>query len=278
MAARRPGQRSGRSPQPLPGGRQRRLGRGGRRAGDGRDEGVGCSRTEGPRELDGESGARAGTVKVRAALARCPGEQPRVSSASRGGWRRQPARGAAGGAVEVLKKILAKRDGSNTATFMPGPRNAVLVLACGPNLKSMRSGAAGLHPPPPAGSGRRPWARGKGGARRGPWGPPLVAHPQGASDALLAEETLGALGPATPSADLPRRRGWPPSAVSRSFSALALLRDSERRVTVPTRATPAAAGATVGGGLRPWPPAPEEETPTGPWDGGRIAKLNKNPD
>lgn len=80
--------------------------------------GVGCSRTEGPRELDGESGARAGrTVKVRAALSEVPGREP-AAAAPREGLEEVTGEGAAGGAVEVLK-ILAKRDPrSNTATFM----------------------------------------------------------------------------------------------------------------------------------------------------------------
>lgn len=86
--------------------------------------GVGCSRTEGPRELDGESGARAGrTVKVRAALSEVPGREPADSAAAapREGLEEATGEGAAGGAVEVLK-ILAKRDPrSNTATFMSWP-------------------------------------------------------------------------------------------------------------------------------------------------------------
>lgn len=85
---------------------------------------VGCSRTEGPRELDGESGARAGrTVKVRAALSEVPGRERAAptSAAPREGLEEATGEGAAGGAVEVLK-ILAKRDPrSNTATFMSWP-------------------------------------------------------------------------------------------------------------------------------------------------------------
>lgn len=86
--------------------------------------GVGCSRTEGPRELDGESGARAGrTVKVRAALSEVPGREPAAPAAAapREGLEEDTGEEAAGGAVEVLK-ILAKRDPrSNTATFMSWP-------------------------------------------------------------------------------------------------------------------------------------------------------------
>lgn len=72
--------------------------------------------------------------------------------------------------------------------------------------------------------------------------------------------------------------GWPPSAVSRSFSALALLRDSERR------------GHRAHGGRLPQPPVPlwaEDSDPglrppkrprRAPGTAQAVAKLNKNPD
>lgn len=176
------------SPQPLPGGRQRRLGRGGGEQGMERDgrrlqQDRRASRagrgSRGPGREDGQSpgraerGARAGT------------RSPRVSSASRGaggGNRRGGRRGRRRGLEDSGKET----QGPTLRPSCPGPRNAVLVLAVARTSSPRGAGAAGFHPPPPAGLGtKRPWAWGKG-SMAGPGGPhactvgsPLVAHPRG---------------------------------------------------------------------------------------------------
>lgn len=163
--------------------------------------GVCGSRTGVPREVEGESGARAGKrVKVGIVLSEVPAPEPaRPAVAAPREWLEEvTGEGAAGGAVEVLK-ILAKKDPrSNTATFIFWPLKC--CPGCCPNLKSTGSQAPGLHPPPSA----RIWRR-QARAGSGVLGSPQAAHPRTFWCCIHAEGPLRTFGLETLGPDLPQR-------------------------------------------------------------------------